>query len=200
MKRTTSDPDTDSFDIASLRASLMGEKTHDGRNGSANGRSPGDGSMEPPTAEEVLRSSPNVVRLCESYHQNRARSHRRGRTQLIGLGGMVTAILLAVFLLFHQGRVGSDLVYQIGVAMAGASLVALTLLLALRYRDQRRLRELQGDRLVRAVRLKCMLPPERVEAYVGQRQHAQRFFQCYELWRKDGAPEAITSNSVAAPR
>jgi len=193
MKRKPVDPDSDSLDIASLRAALMGEKI-------PNGKHPGPAGpvVPPPSAEDVLRSSPNLIRLCESYDQNRSRTRQRGRTQLVGLGAMVCAILVVMAILFRQGRVGSGLVYQIATAAGGASICAVLMLLILRHRDQRHLRDLQGDRLIRAVRLRCSLPTETVEAFVGQGQPTQRFFECYALWRAMSHAKSSSKTTAAA--
>jgi hypothetical protein len=135
-----------------------------------------------PTAPELLAASPNVQRLCESYHRTYRHMVARNRRQRLGLAVLVAAMGVAAVLLTqsHAVTVGvaADLVLGVGVATGlGVGLLALLWL-----RDDRRLRRAQGDRLLRALQFNCTLREERLEAFRRSSRSTAAFFECYALW------------------
>src|SRR5437899_11221297 len=66
------------------------------------GAAVGDSALLP-TATELLASSPNLQRLCDSYHNTRRTMVRRGRRQRLGIAALVCALGVAAVALFRQG-------------------------------------------------------------------------------------------------
>ena len=169
--------------VTSLRASLMGHAVS--RRGGAGVLEPvlagADGP--PPSATAVLEASPNAIRLCETYDHERRELVQRSRSQRIGVAGLSAAVMVAVAVLFNEHRIGSRALHEVVFGAAAASVVGLGLLAALWLRDQRRLRGVQGDRLVRALRLRCSLTPGQVEAFIAHASPGQRFSELYTTWR-----------------
>jgi hypothetical protein len=112
-----------------------------------------------PTAPELLEASPNLQRLCESYHRTYRHMLARNRRQRLGLAILVAAV---------------------GVASAGG----VALLGLLWARDDRRLRRVQGDRLLRALQFNCSLHEERLHAFRRLSHPTVAFFDCYAFWRQ----------------
>src|SRR5437879_2756243 len=125
-----------------------------------------------PTAPELLEASPNLQRLCESYHRTYRHMLARNRRQRLGLAlSQSHAATVAV---------ASSLV----VAVGAASAVGVALLALLWVRDDRRLRRVQGDRLLRALQFNCNLHEERLSAFRRLSHPTAAFFDCYALWRE----------------
>ncbi|HEY2703042.1 MAG TPA: hypothetical protein VGL20_05065 [Candidatus Dormibacteraeota bacterium] len=137
-----------------------------------------------PTAPELLEASPNIQRLCESYHRSYRHMLARNRRQRLGLAVLVAAVGVAAVVLAQSHAatvtVASNLVIAVGVASAaGVALLAL-----LWVRDDRRLRNVQGDRLLRALQFNCSLHEERLNAFRRLSHPTAAFFDCYALWRE----------------
>ena len=136
-----------------------------------------------PTAPELLEASPNLQRLCESYHRSYRHMLARNRRQRLGLAMLVAAVGVAAVVLAQSHaatvNVASSLVVAVGVASAaGVALLAL-----LWVRDDRRLRRVQGERLMRALQFNCSLHEERLNAFRRLSHPTAAFFDCYSLWR-----------------
>jgi hypothetical protein len=142
-----------------------------------------DASMLP-TAPELLEASPNLQRLCESYHRTYRHMLARNRRQRLGLAILVAAVGVAAVVLAQSHAVtaliASDLVVAVGVASAGG----VALLGLLWARDDRRLRRVQGDRLLRALQFNCSLHEERLHAFRRLSHPTVAFFDCYAFWRQ----------------
>jgi hypothetical protein len=138
-----------------------------------------------PTAPELLSASPNLQRLCESYHNTRRRAIERGRRQRLGIAAMVCVLAVAAVVLFRQGSVPDDTVRLLVITVALASTAALGALGALWLREDQRLRQAQGDRLLRALQFNCTLPEESLRAFRRMVQPQQAFFEVYNAWRLD---------------
>lgn len=139
--------------------------------------------LSPPSPDEVLGSSPAVVRLCESYHRSLSTMLQRSRRQRIGIFCLVAALGLGAAMLSRSGTVTAELVSDLVLAAAGSSAASLALLAMLWMRDQRQLRMLQGQRLLRALQSSCTLPPERLSLLRSSREPVATFFECYASWR-----------------
>lgn len=137
-----------------------------------------------PTAPELLEASPNLQRLCESYHRSYRHLLARNRRQRLGLAMLVAAVGVAAVVLAQSHAatvtVASDLVIAVGLASAAG----VALLAALWMRDDRRLRRVQGDRLLRAIQFNCTLHEERLSAFRRLSHPTAAFFDCYALWRE----------------
>jgi len=137
-----------------------------------------------PTAPELLESSPNLQRLCESYHRTYRHMLARNRRQRLGLAILVAAVGIAAVVLTQSHAVtaliASDLVLAVGITSAGG----VALLAALWARDDRRLRRVQGDRLLRALQFNCSLHEERLLAFRRLSHPTAAFFDCYAFWRE----------------
>ncbi|HET9052216.1 MAG TPA: hypothetical protein VFO60_10985 [Candidatus Dormibacteraeota bacterium] len=149
-----------------------------------------DDDTTPPSAVELLSASPALVRLCESYHRTHATMATRGRRQRLGIFLLVCGIGIGSLLLRRSGAVSADLVSDLVLAVAGASAVSVVLLGLLWLRDDRRLRGLQGDRLLRALQSNCTLPADRIVAFRKRREPVTAFFDCYATWRDTLASKA----------
>jgi hypothetical protein len=136
-----------------------------------------------PTATELLASSPNLQRLCESYHSTRRRMVQRGRRQRLGIAAMVCALAVASVVLFRQGTLADTTVTLLVVSVAVASAAGLGVLGALWLREDRRLRHAQGDRLLRALQFNCSLPEDNLRAFRRLVSPQQAFFDVYNAWR-----------------
>jgi hypothetical protein len=144
-----------------------------------------------PTAPELLEASPNLQRLCESYHRSYRHMLARNRRQRLGLAMLVAAVGVAAVVLAQSHaatvNVASSLVVAVGVASAaGVALLAL-----LWVRDDRRLRRVQGERLMRALQFNCSLHEERLNAFRRLSHPTAAFFDCYALWR-DQHPDSMS--------
>ncbi|HEY0410632.1 MAG TPA: hypothetical protein VGE42_10240 [Candidatus Dormibacteraeota bacterium] len=149
-----------------------------------------------PTAPELLESSPNLQRLCESYHRSYRHMLTRNRRQRLGLAVLVAAVGVAAVMLAQSHAatvtVASSLVIAVGVASAaGVALLAL-----LWVRDDRRLRRVQGERLLRALQFNCSLHEERLNAFRRLSRPTAAFFDCYALWREQHPDSADGFASV----
>ncbi|HEV7467156.1 MAG TPA: hypothetical protein VGP96_12690 [Candidatus Dormibacteraeota bacterium] len=145
---------------------------------------PAPASTMLPTAPELLESSPNLQRLCESYHRTYRHMLARNRRQRLGLAVLVAAVGVAAVMLAQSHAftvtVASSLVVAVGVASAaGVALLAL-----LWVRDDRRLRRVQGERLMRALQFNCSLHEDRLNAFRRLSHPTAAFFDCYALWRE----------------
>jgi hypothetical protein len=147
-------------------------------------RLPDLGTSLLPTAPELLEASPNLLRLCESYHRTYRHMLARNRRQRLGLAMLVAAVGAAAVGLSqsHTATVAmaSDLVVAVGLASG----VGVALLALLWVRDDRRLRRVQGDRLLRALQFNCTLHEERLHAFRRLSHPTAAFFDCYALWRE----------------
>jgi hypothetical protein len=144
-----------------------------------------------PTAPELLEASPNLQRLCESYHRSYRHMLARNRRQRLGLAMLVAAVGVAAVMLAQSHaatvNVASSLVVAVGVASAaGVALLAL-----LWVRDDRRLRRVQGERLMRALQFNCSLHEERLNAFRRLSHPTAAFFDCYALWREQH-PDSVS--------
>ena len=149
-----------------------------------------------PTAPELLEASPNLQRLCESYHRSYRHMLARNRRQRLGLAVLVAAVGVAAVMLAQSHAatvtVASSLVIAVGVASAaGVALLAL-----LWVRDDRRLRRVQGERLLRALQFNCSLHEERLNAFRRLSRPTAAFFDCYALWREQHPDSADGFASV----
>jgi hypothetical protein len=135
-----------------------------------------------PTAGELLAASPNLQRLCESYHNTRRRAVERGRRQRLGIAAMVCALGVAAVMLFRQGSVPDTTVRLLVVTVALCSAAALGALGALWLREDRRLRSAQGERLLRALQFNCSLPEASLRAFRRLVPAQQAFFDVYNAW------------------
>jgi hypothetical protein len=136
-----------------------------------------------PTAPELLAASPNLQRLCEGYHNTRRRAIERGRRQRLGIAAMVCVLGVAAVVLFQQGSVPDVTVKLLVVTVALASTAGLGALAALWLREDRRLRQAQGDRLLRALQFNCALPEANLQAFRRVVPAQQAFFEVYNVWR-----------------
>jgi Na+/proline symporter len=136
-----------------------------------------------PTASELLASSTNLQRLCDSYHNTRRRMVERGRRQRLGIAAMVCALAVAAVVLFRQGSLPDTTVVLLMVTVGIASAAGLGVLGALWLREDRRLRQAQGDRLQRALQFNCSLPEDNLRAFRRLVPPEQAFFDVYNAWR-----------------
>src|SRR5258708_14879747 len=97
-----------------------------------------------PTAPELLSASPNLQRLCESYHTTRRRMVARGRRQRLGIAALVCGLAVGTTVLVRQGSLPQSMALLTVVTVALASAAGLGILAFLWVRDQRQLRNAQG--------------------------------------------------------
>jgi hypothetical protein len=134
----------------------------------------------------LLDASPNLQRLCESYHRTHTGMVRRSRRQRIGIALLVGAMAVASVYLKNAGLLNPQSVANLILTVAGASCLGLAVMATLWTRDDRRLRSSQGERLQRAIAFNCELPSERLEALrLGLVPSSRAFFDCYEVWRSE---------------
>jgi hypothetical protein len=136
-----------------------------------------------PTAVELLASSANLQRLCESYHNTRSRLVARGRRQRLGIAAMVCILAVASVALFRQGSLPDTTVTLLMVTVGLASGAGVGVLAVLWLREDRGLRQAQGERLLRALQFNCSLPAENLAAFRALMPPQQAFFECYAAWR-----------------
>jgi hypothetical protein len=148
-----------------------------------------------PTAPELLESSPNLQRLCESYHRSYRHMLARNRRQRLGLALLVAAVGAAAVALSQSHAATVAVASSLVVAVGAASAVAVALLALLWVRDDRRLRRVQGDRLLRALQFNCSLHEERLSAFRRLSHPTAAFFDCYALWREQ---HPDTAGGIAA--
>jgi hypothetical protein len=72
-----------------------------------------------------------------------------------------------------------------------ASAFGVALLAVLWVRDDRRLRSVQGDRLLRALQFNCGLHEQRLNAFRKFSHPTAAFFDCYSLWREQH-PDSVS--------
>jgi len=157
-----------------------------------------------PTPSELLASSANLQRLCESYHNTRSRMVARGRRQRLGIAAMVCVLAVASVALFRQGSLPDTTVTLLMVTVGLASGAGVGVLAMLWLREDRSLRQAQGERLLRALQFNCSLPAESLAAFRALVAPQQAFFDCYNAWRvehpeKQGALGALL-HSARRPR
>src|SRR5260221_14726744 len=78
-----------------------------------------------PTASELLASSGNLQRLCESYHNTRRGMVQRGRRQRLGIAAMVCVLAVGAMVLFRQGSLPETTVTLLMVTVGLASAAGL---------------------------------------------------------------------------
>jgi hypothetical protein len=144
-----------------------------------------------PTPAELLLASPAVVRLCESYHKAESRLTARARRQRLGIFLLVCGISVGALFLFNSGTLTAGLVSELVLAAAGASCVSVGLLALMWMRDGRRLRNIQGERLLRALQASCSLPSDRLYAFRRNHEPVAAFFICYATWRAEHGAGAV---------
>lgn len=170
---------------SSLRAALMAPPAPRPSAASASPRQAvedaGDRALLP-TAVELLASSTNLQRLCESYHNTRRRMVQRGRRQRLGIAAMVCALAVAAVMLFRQGSLPDSTVALLMITVGIASAAGLGVLGALWLREDRSLRQAQGERLQRALQFNCSLPDENLRAFRRLMAPQQAFFDVYNAW------------------
>lgn len=147
-----------------------------------------------PTAPELLESSPNIQRLCESYHRSYRHMLSRNRRQRLGLAMLVAAVGVAAVIAAQKHAFTVTVASNLVIAVGGACAAAVAILALLWVRDDRRLRRVQGDRLLRALQFNCSLHEERLHAFRRLAHPTAAFFDCYALWR-DQHPD--TTNGIA---
>lgn len=138
-----------------------------------------------PTAPELLAASPNLQRLCESYHTTRRRMIARGRRQRVGIAALVCGLGVGATVLVRQGGLPQATALLLVTAVAVASSVGLGILATLWMRDERKLRNAQGERLLRAMSFNCALPEERVLAFRRWVNPTTAFFEVYAHWQAE---------------
>ena len=138
----------------------------------------------PPSAPELLDSSPNLQRLCESYHRTYMAMVERSRRQRIGIALLVAAMAVESVYMQNAGLLNPATVSNLVLTVSGASCMGLGIMAMLWLRDDRRLRNAQGERLMRALAFNCDLPTESLEALrLGLAPPSQTFFACYQVWK-----------------
>jgi hypothetical protein len=143
-----------------------------------------------PTAPELLAASPAIQRLCESYHRIHRHLVARSRRQRLGIAALVAAVGIGAIVLDHSNQIAPSTLSNMVLAVAAMSCVSLGLLAALWVRDDNRLRDAQGDRLLRALQFSNGLPDERLSAFRRLSQPTVAFFDCYNIWRSDHPDQA----------
>ncbi len=137
-----------------------------------------------PTAPELLEASPNLQRLCESYHRTYRHMLARNRRQRLGLAVLVAAVGVAAVVLAQSHAATVTVASNLVIAVGAASAAGVALLALLWLRDDRRLRQVQGERLMRALQFNCSLHEERLHAFRRLSHPTAAFFDCYALWRE----------------
>jgi hypothetical protein len=167
-----------------LRAALLGDEDPARPHPEVTGHAAGHAvhGAPPPSAPELLEASPNLQRLCESYHRTQRHLVARNRRQRLGLALLVAAVGVAATVLANGHHVSVGMASNLVIAVGLASGLAVGLLALLWLRDDRRLRRAQGDRLLRALQFNCMLHPDRVEAVRRSSRPTATFFECYAWW------------------
>jgi Na+/proline symporter len=136
-----------------------------------------------PTAPELLAASPNLQRLCESYHTTRRRMIERGRRQRLGIAALVCGLGVGAVFLARQGSLPAEMVNLLVVSVAAASAAGLVVLGWLWVRDERKLRHAQGERLLRALQFNCSLPEDSLRAFRRLVAPTSAFFDVYNAWK-----------------
>jgi hypothetical protein len=149
-----------------------------------------------PTAPELLEASPNLQRLCESYHRSYRHMLARNRRQRLGLAVLVAAVGVAAVVLAQSHAASVNVAANLVIAVGLASAVGVALLALLWVRDDRRLRRVQGDRLLRALQFNCTLHDQRLQAFRRLSHPTAAFFDCYALWRQQN-PDRMTGVAAA---
>ncbi len=143
-----------------------------------------------PTAPELLEASPNIQRLCESYHRSYRHMLARNRRQRLGLAVLVAAVGVAAVVLAQSHATTVNVASSLVIAVGLASAAGVALLALLWVRDDRRLRRVQGERLLRALQFNCTLHEERLHAFRRLSHPTAAFFDCYALWREQNPESA----------
>ena len=136
-----------------------------------------------PSAGELLAASPNVERLCDSYHRLHQAMVARSRRQKLGIAGLVAGVAIGALVLTRDGQVSAATLENLVLAVAALSCGGLGLMAMLWMRDESRIRGTQGDRLMRALQLNCSLDEDRVVAFRRYTQPTTAFYACYRVWR-----------------
>jgi len=143
-----------------------------------------------PSAHELLAASPGIPRLCESYNRTHRQMVSRSRRQKLGIALLVSAVGVGALVLDRNRSAPASTLTNLVLAAAVASCAALALLALLWFRDQQRLRHTQGERLLRAVQVKCDLPEERLRTFLATCDPTAAFFDCYDVWLKEHPEQA----------
>ena len=143
-----------------------------------------------PTAAELLASSSNLQRLCDSYHSTRRNMVRRGRRQRLGIAALVCVLGVAAVALFRQGSLADTTATLLVVSVAVASCAGLGVLATLWLREDRALRQAQGERLLRALQFNCSLPEDNLLAFRRLVPPQQAFFDVYGAWKMENPERA----------
>jgi thiol:disulfide interchange protein len=106
----------------------------------------------------------------------------RNRRQRLGLAVLVAAVGVAAVMLAQSHAATVNVAASLVVAVGVASAAGVALLALLWVRDDRRLRRVQGERLMRALQFNCSLHEERLNAFRRLSHPTAAFFDCYALW------------------
>jgi hypothetical protein len=148
-----------------------------------------------PTAPELLAASPNLQRLCESYHTTRRRMVERGRRQRLGLGALVCGLAIGSTILVRRGSLPQPMALLAVTAVAVASCCGLAILAFLWVRDERKLRNVQGERLLRALQFNCTLSDDKLRLFRSRIDPTNAFFEAYTAWQLEH-PERRSALSI----
>ncbi len=149
------------------------------------------------TPEQVLAASPSVVRLCENFEHQQGNLRRRGRVQRIGLALLITSVVLTIGILALHGELGVQIVRTMSLVLGATGFCCVGLLAVLWMRDSRRLRMLQGERLVRALNVRSELSTDDIAMFLGSHTPQDAFFECFTAWKEDPELGQVASNTVA---
>ena len=150
--------------------------------------------LGPPSAPELLTASPNLQRLCENFHRSHTAMAARSRRQRFGIVLLVSLVTVGSLVLRERGVVTDQVVSDLVVAVALCSGAGLLVMAGLWMRDDRRLRETQGERMLRALQHSCSIPGERLVSIRSGSVPANRlFFECYAAWRGEHPHRGLAS-------
>lgn len=148
-----------------------------------------------PSPLQILDASPSVVRLCRAFDDQQIKLIARGRFQRVGLAAMVTMIIMGTGVLAMRAQT-ERLLPAITVAVAVSSLVALAILALLWLRDTHRLRDIQGDRFVRALGVRCSLDQDEIAIFLQKRSPTVAFFECFAAYKKENNHQQVASTAL----
>lgn len=149
------------------------------------------------TPEQVLAASPSVVRLCENFDHQQINLLRRGRVQRIGVALLVTSVVLTTGILAIHGQLSLQVVRAISIALGVMGFGSVGLLAVLWMRDSRRLRMVQGERLIRALNVHSELSTDDIAMFLGSHSPQSAFFECFTAWKEDPEQGQVASDTVA---